>query len=298
MTRHHLPPLNTLPAFVAVAKYLSFSKAANSLHVTHSAISQSIKLLEKFLSQKLFTRNAGGVILTKAGKEYYFSIQAALNIIEESTQNQFKTFDNNILTINIMTTLAIRWLIPRLPRFQEEYPHIDLRISTLGREVDFKDDNIDVAISYGQDNWPGVSTKKLFNDQLILISSCKLADIKKNPVNVIIKKYKAIYVNAELRQHDWAIWCKKARLDEPKKDNRIYFQSSTQALQAVSSGLGIMVTHIPFVRDEIKTKQLIMLSNVMPTLIDSYYFISPSDTFNKENVIHFRKWLLKEINLL
>ena len=290
-----LPPLKTLPAFAATAKHLSFSKAAAELHVTHSAISQSIKLLEEFLGQPLFNREGGQVSLTEAGKAYSVAITNALNNIQSATDQQRGASASKVLTVNILTTLALRWLIPRLPSFQNQHPEIDCRLSTLTEEIDFSKDQVDVAISYGHaDDWPSRYSQKLFDDKLVLVGSPKIIQSEQS-VEQLLKNFKAIYVTLDVRKYDWPQWCQALNVKQPSKRNRIYFQTSSQALQAVVSGLGIAVTHQPFISDDLQSGQLIKLAAAEVSLTKSYYFTCPKNRAGETKINCFKEWLTAEI---
>lgn len=290
---NQLPPLKTLPAFIAVAKNLSFSKAAEALHVTHSAISQSVRLLESFIGHALFDRQAKRVALTPRGQQYFHAINTAMGIITEATQQQLGSAIGNVLTVNVVSTLALRWLINRLPTFQALHPHIDFRLSTLSSKVfDFDRHAIDIAIAYGvHDDWLACESTKLFDDKLVLIGNKKY--LKKTiPLEKLLKENRAIYVDAKIRSDDWKTWCQFAHVTEPKNKNHIYFESSSQALQAVISDVGIMVTHYPFIVDDIASKQLTMLSKIELPLKAGYYLVSPKQNFKKKNVYDFYQWIL------
>lgn len=141
-----LPPLKSLPVFVAVAHHLSFTRAAEALCVTHSAISQSIKHLESFLEVQLFIRDKSNVALTEDGRYFYEKISESLRIVDKATRRLKRAQSTSMITFNLLTALSTRWLITRLPNFQMQYPHIDLRLSTLGRDVDFSYDDVDALI--------------------------------------------------------------------------------------------------------------------------------------------------------
>lgn len=289
--KKHLPPLKSLPAFLAVAKNLSFSKAARELHVTHSAISQSVRILETFLGQQLFIRQGNKIALTASGKEYYYAINAAVDLIAEATRQQLQMHPaSNLLTVNVISTLAMRWLIARLPDFQAKHPEIDLRLSTVGsKEFDFVRDGIDVALAYGcKEDWVGFETQKIADDKLVLVGN---KTHEHTPLEKLLQTAKAIYIDAELRRSDWKLWCAKADIREPKKEDRIYFKNSAQALQAAVSGVGILVTHYLFVVDDIQQGNLSLLSKVMLSLDEKYYLIYPKNKLKLKNVESFCKWL-------
>jgi len=292
-----LPPLKTLPAFLAVARHLSFSKAGEELHVTHSAISQGIRLLESFLGQQLFKREANKVFLTPEGEKYYYAINTAMNIISEATPMKFESA-NNILTVNMLPTLAVRWFMARLLKFQSKHPKIELRLSTSGnKEIDFSKNAIDIAVVYGQEtDWAGLQKDLLFSDSIFPVCSPSILE-KISVVNFKEKlnDFKFIYVTAELRKKDWSTWFKAAKITEPPASSRIYFQDTIQALQAAHAGLGIAIAHEPFVFDDIKLKQLVAPLDIKVKLTESYYLVYPKSSLKQEKVKKFRKWILDEI---
>lgn len=295
MNRRKLPPLKSLPAFIAVAEHLSFSQAAKTLSVTHSAISQSVKSLETFIGHRLFNREGGKISLTKAGQAYYTEIQAALNNIEGATQRLLgKRKLDNTLTVNVMITFSLHWLIPRLQNFQDLYPDIDLRISTIPTEINFITDHIDLEIAYGNlENYPNDYTHKLFGDQLLLTANPTLSRAKKS-LDYYFKTLKAIYVTAPLRKHDWKIWCQQADIPQPISTQRIRFQSTSQAIQAAISGLGMIVTHRAFIANELKAKQLIRLSQTSASLKENYFLRCPKSHLKHKAVNDFIAWVSEQ----
>lgn len=297
-SRPKIPPLKALPPFIAVARHLSFTKAADELCVTHSAVSQSIRGLEEFLGVKLFNRMPNKQItLTMQGERYFIEIHNAMDTIVAATERELGITTNNILTVNVLTTLTMHWLIPRIPLFQAKHPEIDLRLSSLGLEIDFMRDNIDISITYGhKEDWPDLYCKKLFDDELVIIGSNTLIP-KTYQLKTLIKRLKAVYVDSDLRKQDWKQWCKKAKIPEPSKAKRIYFQNTSQALQAVASGVGIMVTHKPFIIDEIQSGRLKQIANTTLPLTKSYYLTCPKEKLTLKKVTNWNRWLLNEAKM-
>ena len=217
-----------------------------------------------------------------------------MNTIVAATERELGMTSRNILTVNVLTSLTLHWLIPRMPHFQAAYPDIDLRLSTLGLNIDFSKDNIDMAITYGhKEDWPHLYCKKLFDDELMMIASNRMIP-KNHTLEKLLKKFKAIYVRSHLRKNDWEQWCKAAQIPEPKKADRIYFQNTSQALRAVASGIGLMVTHKPFIMDEIESGALIQISNTVAQPNKAYYLICPKETLGKNKASKFHDWLIQE----
>src|SRR5713101_1519263 len=125
-----LPPLNAVRAFEAAARYLSFSRAGEELHVTQGAVSRQIKALETYLGVPLFVRLARALELTEQGRRYLGSVREGFDRIEEATRRIVGQPDAGVLTVNVLPTLAMRWLIPRLPRFTAAHAGIEVRMIT------------------------------------------------------------------------------------------------------------------------------------------------------------------------
>ncbi len=289
-----LPPLNALRAFEATARNLSVTRAAEELHVTHAAISQQIKLLEGYLNVPLFVREGKRLNLTAEGKDYALALAAAFTHINQATEHLLKQDDPHVLTVCIPPTLALRWFIPRLLHFQDVHSDLEIRLSTTQREVNFNQQDIDLAIYYGNGNWPGLYRDFLFEDYLFPVCSPKLLDEKKS---LNLQKNKFIYVTAELRKQDWPIWLSAANMTEPPESSKLYFQDTIQALHAAHAGLGIAMTHSPFVIEDIQLGQLIAPFKVKVKLPANYYLVCPKSYLLKAKIKKFRNWLLKEAKL-
>ena len=125
-----LPSLNGLRAFEAAARHLSFTKAAEELNVTQTAISHQIKRLEEELGLRLFIRQNRALTLTNEGREYLPGIRAAFQDLRLATERLKRRENENVLTVSTLTSLAAKWLMPRLSKFQELHPSIDVRVTT------------------------------------------------------------------------------------------------------------------------------------------------------------------------
>jgi LysR family glycine cleavage system transcriptional activator len=154
-----LPPLNSLRAFEAAARHLSFTRAGEELFVTAAAISHQIKTLEENLGVLLFERKPKWLVLTDAGRAYLPAIQAAFRNLTEATQRLQAEAGRITLKINIPPTFAVKWLIPRMDGFMKLHPEIDLKVSTSKEMVDFARDDFDMAIRYGRGIYPGLHTE-------------------------------------------------------------------------------------------------------------------------------------------
>ncbi|WXL25455.1 LysR substrate-binding domain-containing protein [Ectopseudomonas mendocina] len=153
---HRLPSLNAIRSFVAAARAQSFTVAAQELHVTQGAVSRMVQALEQELGVQLFNRNGRFITLTQAGQSYYEDVSQALQLIEDATRKLHQEQANVALQLVVNSGFAIRWLMPRLPSFQQQYPRIDVHILGGEAEMAQSGDKANLTVRYGVGNWPGV----------------------------------------------------------------------------------------------------------------------------------------------
>jgi LysR family glycine cleavage system transcriptional activator len=144
--RSRLPSLNALRTFESAARHASFKGAADELCVTHSAVSHQIKQLEQALGVELFLRKPRSVELTRIGRSYYPILREAFDRISEGTDLVLNSKSHSTLTVQVYSTFAIRWLIPRMTSLSDKYPELKIRLHTSQSDVDFEHDDVDVCV--------------------------------------------------------------------------------------------------------------------------------------------------------
>src|ERR1700682_6780364 len=145
-----LPPLSALRPFEAAARLESFSRAAEELHITHGAVSHQVRALEEHLGAPLFARHGKRVALTAAGRTFAERVRGALDEIAMAADVVRPARRDNRLTVNVLPLFASRWLMPRLIRFMEAHPKIELNVTASVALADFVREDIDVAIRFGR----------------------------------------------------------------------------------------------------------------------------------------------------
>jgi LysR family glycine cleavage system transcriptional activator len=178
-----LPPLMALRAFEAVARHLSFIKAAAELSVTQSAISHQVHKLEEFLNLRLFVRRTRAIDLTSAGQAYYRQIQPALVAIGDATR-QLRGEQPTVLRIGLLASFATLWLAPRLADFNRQHPHIHVELLPAVQLADVDGGEVDVALRYGKGGWPKVHARRFLSETLTPVCSpqFKARGIDKGPL--------------------------------------------------------------------------------------------------------------------
>ncbi|MBF9003244.1 MULTISPECIES: LysR substrate-binding domain-containing protein [Vibrio] len=293
-----LLPLKSLYTFVAVAETGSMSKAAEVLNVSHSAVSQAIKSIESQLNQTLFSRVGRNVELNNAGYRYYKKIAPALEQIVDATEAMLIQPNTNRLTVNMINSLALHWWIPRVPKFQQFAPTIDIRMSNLPGQFSLEAEGVDAAIIHGVlDDWQDYYCEKLSDDQLVLVCNPDLiSEDTELEVSQLLAKYPTIVVTGKRRINDWPNWCKANDVPPPKQKNNLSFVTSAQAIQATYRQLGMFVTHKIFVQEDLEQGGLISLGSAVKHPTQGFYFTCLPEKLKLESVLTLRSWLRHEFN--
>lgn len=288
-----LPPLNALKAFEAAARNLSFTRAADELFVTQAAVSHQVKALEDFLGVKLFLRRNRALLLTAEGQTYYLELKEIFNHILQATERLKNATSRGQLTISLPPSFAILWFVPRLSRFRDSYPDIDVRIRAVDEVDGSLTEDVDVAIYYGAGKWPGLKAFKLHNEYLIPVCSPLLLNGKK-PLREPRDLLNHTLLHDETR-NAWKDWFRLVGIDKDKGDNGPIFSHSNLALKAAVYGQGIALANNVLVKQEIEAGHLIQIfPDVLPRS-KSFYLVCRESQADVGKIATFRNWLLSVV---
>lgn len=245
-----LPSLNALRAFEAAGRHGRMTLAADELNVTHSAVSRQIQHLQQVLGVPLFEGPKNRLRLTEAGSTLLAGLVGAFDQIDASVRLVADTEDGS-LDVSCPGTFTMRWLIPRLYRFQAEYPRIDVRLTASTKPVDFSRDGFDVAIRVGGAPWPaGGEAIPLFPEQTGPVLAPSLADGVASRLDGLPQ------LHTKTRIRAWEDWL--ARSGHPiEAATRVDYEHFYFMLEAARVGLGICVAPWPYVVDDIRSGRLI-----------------------------------------
>src|ERR1700742_3696103 len=179
MRQTRLPSLNALKAFEATGRLSSVTAAADALAVTPSAISRQVRQLEEDLDLQLFRRSRTGLVLTDAGTALLAGLTDGFQRIALAVDVVRPRPESPVITVSMLSTFAMRWLLPRLGGFNEAHPDIEVRLSTSVELVDLARGDIDCAIRFGRGDWPGLIADRLFTERLTAV--CSPALLAKGP---------------------------------------------------------------------------------------------------------------------
>lgn len=287
-----LPPLNPLRVFEVVARSGNLTAAAQELHVTQSAVSRQVAVLEAYLGVDLFRRERHGVTLTRAGADYAREVMPAFERIAGATERLARAHEPGILRLRTYTTFAAKWLIPRLPDFQRAHPGIDVRISNAVPDVDFDRDGVDVAIQYGDGRWPHAEADLLFRDEIEPVCSPRFVRehrAARQPARLLATRL----LISRYRRHDWDDWLAACDLaDVATATERMSFSSSVLTWQAAIDGLGIAIGQTALLQHEFRQGLLIRPFGRPLRRAQGHYLVRPAVQRESREVRALRDWLL------
>jgi LysR family glycine cleavage system transcriptional activator len=290
-----LPSLNGLRAFEAAARHLSFTRAAAELNVTQTAISHQIRRLEEQLGVRLFLRQNRALLLTREAQEYLPAVRAAFEDLRAATERLRRPEKAQALTVSTMASLAAKWLLPRLAGFQEAHPGIEVRISTSSHLVDFRREEVDVAIRYGRGRWPGLTAHWLMAEDIFPVCSPALLTGEK-PLKRPQDLAHHTLIHATLAREDWQLWLTAAGLPTALASRPgLTFDLSLMALQAAIDGLGVALGRTPFVEADIAAGRLVVPFDVRLPAEAGFYVVAPQETAQTPKIAFFRDWLIATV---
>jgi DNA-binding transcriptional LysR family regulator len=231
-----LPPLVNLMAFEAVARRRSFLLAATELHVTASAISHQVARLEADLGVRLFERSAHGVRLSDAGERYLERLAGALSAISAATEDVRKGVGNS-LYVHSAPSLASLWLMPRLQRFAQAYPDIQLNLSAAHTPSDFALGQADIDIRYGIPQWGDLVVEPLFEESIVPLASPSF--IRHHRIKRLDQLFELPLIQSNVSVVQWSDWMRQFAGARAPERFALRFDRAQMSLDAASQGLGV-----------------------------------------------------------
>lgn len=286
-----LPPLNWLRAFEASARALSFTAAAQELHMTQSAVSQQIKSLENALGRTLFHRRVRGLELTDEGRGYLPTVQAAFATLEEGTAVLIGRNDPDVLELHANLSFATYWLTPRLGRFMDEHPWIHLNVATSIWPHEKPSESAAVEIVFGQGKWESRVGQRLTQDSVFPVCTPALARQIQDVPGLL--RQRLFDLPGTLQSWDsWLEACGPGPWHPPP-----VHRASTWALslQWALQGLGVALAHDTVARDLIAAGRLVRPVPFAIPMKEAYYLIAPEGSHTNAAAKAFKVWLLREM---
>ncbi|MEM1412982.1 MAG: transcriptional regulator GcvA [Pseudomonadota bacterium] len=293
--RKNAIPLNALRAFEAAARNKSFKKAADELFVSHSAISHQVRRLEDYLSVELFHRVSRGVELTRAGRIYYPSLREAFAMIDEGTELVLAPRKDGPLTLQVYSTFAVRWLVPRLSGFHHAHPDVLIRLHTSQSDVNFEHEDVDLCVMVGKPDAPEVHYDYLFPKELFPVCSPQLQAGPGGlcePGDLAGQNLVQVYPS----RGDWYEWLQRFDVEGADPEAGLQVDSYDLAFNTAAQGLGVALGMTPFVERELRAGSLVEpFPGQRLTANGGWYLACRVEQQDDDRVVAFREWLLKEV---
>ncbi len=287
-----LPSLNALRAFEAAARHLSFTRAAEELHVTQAAISHQVKALEEHLGRKLFRRLNRALLLTDDGQAYLPSVSRAFTLLNDATSDLLTTQAPGPLTVSALPSFAARWLVPRLGRFRQIRPDIDLRIDPSAALSDFAGGDVDVGIRYGRGKYPGMRADWLMTEDIFPVCSPALLE-GPHPLQDPGDLEHQVLLHDD-GHGDWRTWLLAAGADRVDATRGPIFTDSSMLIQAAMAAQGVALARGVLAADELAAGRLVRPFTLSLPTEYAYYLVCPINSAEQPKIAAFRDWLLGE----
>jgi len=264
------------------------------LFITASAVSHQIKNLEQHLGVNLFKRNKRRVELTPIGTRYLVSINQALNGIDVATQDITSNPKMDIVRISVAPNFLIRWLIPRLSRFQSKHPDVELQINSSNQPVDLKAFNTDMAVYFGHGDWHDIDVELLYNVSLVPVCSKALLKDKhplKSPQD--LQHYPLIHVSKRL--YEWPEWLDISNIEYSGFSRGLQLSSSQLATTAARENLGVALADRTLSSPEIESGKLIMPFDILLDSQKAFYLAHNKNPMMTYGMRVFKEWVIDEV---
>ncbi|MCH2068900.1 LysR family transcriptional regulator [Shimia sp.] len=283
-----LPSLAALRAFEAAARHQNLSAAARELNVTHAAIAQHVRSLEADLSTPLLFRSGRGVALTEEGRHLAQHLSDGFEVIAEGVSALQRSKEDRPLSVSVTPSFAANWLMPRIGGFWQAHPEISLSINPSVSLIDLRRDGFDMAIRFGNGQWPGVACELLTSGEFWVVASPKLLSTSKTITLAEAGNYPWLM---DLHMLEWRQVVEDAGLDLNSVD-MTSLETNELVLSATVAGLGVSVHPKSLVEREVAFGTLKQICSLPRTDLGYHLVTLPRPLSAKERA--FRKWLMAE----
>jgi LysR family glycine cleavage system transcriptional activator len=292
-SRKLLPPMAALHSFSAAARHGSFSKAAEEVGLTQSAVSRQVAHLEEWLGLALFDRTGRRVALNVQGEAYAAAIAPALDVIRRATAKALAPSSDRTVNLATLPSFGMRWLAPRLPQLTRRHPDLLVNFAARTDEFDFALEPFDAAIHFGRPNWPGVEHDLLFRERSIPVVAPHLiehyglekpADLARLPL-----------LTQSFRQDAWARWFDLAGVSpRPQMRGGPDFAHFLMLAQAAAAGAGAALIPSFLIEPELASGALVQAFDLPMSGQEAYYLVYPPGRRDSPGFRQLRDWIIEE----
>ena len=285
-----LPPLKSIRVFEAAARHLSFTEAANELCVTHSAVSQQIKLLEDYFGQKLFDRTGRAVALTPQAATYLEDVRTCLDRLALASEQLASGSNLRVVRVNATPSFAMRWLIPNLSSFQLSNPRVEVRISTSPFDtIDQLDDSHDFIIRRDAMVRPGYRCRRLVDDDAVVVVSPRMQGVETLTSAGALLPNMLLHLRS--RPQAWQRWFEIAGLPGANSIGGRFFDHYFLSLEAAINGMGVVLAPECLVEEDLRLGRLVKLFPEYVVRGPGFHVLSREFGSEKPHLAMFSEWL-------
>ena len=293
------PSLDLLRGFEAAARHLNFTRAADEMALTQSAVSRQIKALEDRLGVQLVVRQARGIALTEEGERLYRAVAAALSQVHAAIEQISSGRSARTLTVSCTLSFCSLWLIPRLASFQSAHPGVEVRLSANNHVINLDRERIDLAIRYCSPASAPAGAIRLFGEEVLPVCSPALLEPRGRELTAL----------ADLRNHvllhlddpsgpipwvSWPSWLEAAGLPALRTAGSLYFNHYEQVVRAAVGGQGIALGRMPLVDSLLQDGSLVAPFHEGIVTDRAYWLVQSQITQNRAEVSDFVAWVIRE----
>lgn len=291
--RRKIPSTASLTVFEAAARHQSYTKAADELAVTQGAVCRQIGSLESFLGVRLFQRSSRGVGLTDAGVGYARQVRARLDEVErDALALMSRGGPVGTLELGVVPTFASKWLVPRLPAFQQSHPGIQVNLTARTRPFLFDDTPFDAAIHAGVSAWPGTESIFLMEECLVAVCSPQLAGTRRNFTRADWQRQTLLQQST--RPYTWREWFTARGLEVEGDMAGPRLELFSMLAEAAIHGMGVALVPPFLVQEEFARGLLVAVSKKAMPSGRSYFLIFPERKAGSAALRAFGGWLQQQ----
>jgi DNA-binding transcriptional LysR family regulator len=296
--QYDLPPLDQLEAFEAAARHLSFTRAADELALTQSAVSRQIAALEAFFGVPLFRRLHRALRLSEEGVLLQRTVVDVLNQLHQVSGELRGTARPKTVVVTTTAGFAGLWLIPRLAGFTSTHPDVDVRISASYAVVNLNRDGVDVAIRYSTQEAAGDEGVHLFGEEVLPVCSPRLLRDRTRPLKTPedLRHHCLLHLESgpNAQMLEWPPWLRAMKIEGLKPASVLHFSMYDQMIHAAIDGQGVALGRLPLVNRLLAQRKLVAPFKKSVVSPRSYFLFQSDASRKKPEVREFLAWLQAE----
>ncbi|MDF7673675.1 transcriptional regulator GcvA [Acetobacteraceae bacterium ESL0709] len=294
--------LNALRAFEASARHQSFAAAAVELNVTPAAVGQLVRQLEEWLGVVLFQRHHSGRIrltMTDSAQSALPAIQMGFDQLNLGIERLKEGSSYKTLTVTVSPAFATKWLLPRIDKFQETHPDLELRLDISRRSVDFTEHDIDIGVRYGMGNWPGLKSERLMDEEIYPVCSPALLRARESLITPHGLLGEILLHDSSMEDHSafpsWKTWLQKVGLSDVTVPRGMKINNSAAVLQAAIEGHGVALARSIMAQADLAAGRLVRLyPDICVPCKLAYYVVYRPEYASITKFMAFRDWLFEQ----